>query len=139
MIRAQPYRMMLLCYATSHPHNEEEVAKESAINDDCSHVLNSSSIRLFNVPTLNLEANAYHELAYSDCSNNFQHCKPDNNLQQLFKAASLAAKNSHLFHLVLYYFAMKSVLTPPSLCRIPVCYNFFVFNLKTISHQTKIN
>ena len=72
LIRAQPFKMMLLRDATSHPHKEEEVAEESAINDDCPHVMNSSLIRLFNVPTLNLKAHAYYELAYSDYSNNFQ-------------------------------------------------------------------
>ena len=35
-------------------------------NDDCPHLLNSSSIRLFDVPTLNLEANAYYEIANVD-------------------------------------------------------------------------
>ena len=40
---------------------------------------------------------------------------PGNNFQQLLKAASLAAKNSHFFHLVLYYDVVKSVLTLPSL------------------------
>ena len=44
----------------------KQVAKESANNDDCPHVLNSSLVRLFNVPTLNLEANAYYELANFD-------------------------------------------------------------------------
>ena len=31
----------------------KQVAEESANNDDCPHLLNSSSIRLFDVPTLN--------------------------------------------------------------------------------------
>ena len=44
----------------------KQVAEESANNDDWPHALNSSSIRLFDVPTLNLEANAYYELAYVD-------------------------------------------------------------------------
>ena len=46
--------------------HRKQVAEESANNDDCPHVLNSSLIRLFNVPTLNLEAYAYYELANSD-------------------------------------------------------------------------
>ena len=37
----------------------KRVAEESANNDDCPHTLNSRLIRLFDVPTLNLEANAY--------------------------------------------------------------------------------
>ena len=41
----------------------KQVAEESANNDDWPHALNSSSIRLFDVLTLNLEANAYYELA----------------------------------------------------------------------------
>ena len=41
----------------------KQVAEESANNDDWPHALNSSSIRLLDVPTLNLEANAYYELA----------------------------------------------------------------------------
>ena len=40
----------------------KQVAEESANNDDWTHALNSSSIRLFDVATLNLEANAYYEL-----------------------------------------------------------------------------
>ena len=44
----------------------KQVAEESANNDDWPHALNSSSIRLFDVPTLNLEANAYYELANVD-------------------------------------------------------------------------
>ena len=44
----------------------KQVVEESANNDDCPLALNSSLIRLFNVPTLNLEANAYHELANFD-------------------------------------------------------------------------
>ena len=42
------------------------VSEESANNDDCPHLLNSFSIRLFDVPTLNLEANAYYKLANVD-------------------------------------------------------------------------
>ena len=38
------------------------VAEENANNNDCSRALNNSLIRLFDVPTLNLEANAYHDL-----------------------------------------------------------------------------
>ena len=41
----------------------KQVAEESAKNDDWSHALNSGSNRLLDVPTLNLEANAYYELA----------------------------------------------------------------------------
>ena len=41
----------------------KQVAEESANNDDWPHALNSSSIRLFDVPTLNLEVNAYYEFA----------------------------------------------------------------------------
>ena len=44
----------------------KQVAEESANSDDWPHVLNSSSIRLFDVPTLNLEANACYELANVD-------------------------------------------------------------------------
>ena len=40
----------------------KQMAEESAHNDDCPPALNNSLIRLFNVPTLNLEANAYYEL-----------------------------------------------------------------------------
>ena len=42
----------------------KQVTEESANNDDSPHLPNSSSIRLFDVPTLNLEANAkaYYEL-----------------------------------------------------------------------------
>ena len=42
------------------------VAEESANNDECPHVPNSSLIRLFDLPSLNLEANAYYKLANSD-------------------------------------------------------------------------
>ena len=44
----------------------KQVAEESANNDECRHAPNSSLIRLFNVPTLNLEANAYYKLANFD-------------------------------------------------------------------------
>ena len=44
----------------------KQVAEESANNDDCPHLLNSSSIRFCDVPTLNLKANAYNELANVD-------------------------------------------------------------------------
>ena len=37
----------------------KQVAEERANNDDCSHALNSKLIRLLDVPTLNLEENAY--------------------------------------------------------------------------------
>ena len=43
--------------------HRKQAAEESANNDDCPNVLNSSLIRLFNVPTLNLEANACYEIA----------------------------------------------------------------------------
>ena len=46
--------------------HRKQAAEESANNDDCSHVPNSSLIRLFNVPTLNLEANAFYELTHFD-------------------------------------------------------------------------
>ena len=41
----------------------KQVAEEIANNNDWPHALNSSLIRLLDVPTLNLEANAYYELA----------------------------------------------------------------------------
>ena len=41
----------------------KEVAEKSANNDDYPHALNNSLIRLVDVPTVNLEANAYYELA----------------------------------------------------------------------------
>ena len=41
----------------------KQVPEESASNGDCTHSMNSSWIRLFDAPTLNLEANAYYELA----------------------------------------------------------------------------
>ena len=44
----------------------KQVAEESGNNDDYPHALNSSLICLFDVPTLNLEANAYHELTNFD-------------------------------------------------------------------------
>ena len=44
----------------------KQVAEESAHNDDRPPALNNSLIRLFDVPTLNLEANAYYELANFD-------------------------------------------------------------------------
>ena len=46
--------------------HRKQAAEESAHNDDRPHVLNSSLVRLFNVPTLNLEANAYYELTHFD-------------------------------------------------------------------------
>ena len=39
----------------------KQVAEESANNDDCAHLLHSSSIRSFDVPTPNLQANANYE------------------------------------------------------------------------------
>ena len=56
---------------------------------------------------LDTEANAYYELVNFDSSSKSP--------QQLFEAESLAAKNSHLFQLVLYYFVVKTVLSLPSL------------------------
>ena len=44
----------------------KQVVEGSANNDDCPHLLNSSLICLFDVPTLNLEAYAYYELANVD-------------------------------------------------------------------------
>ena len=46
--------------------HRKQVAEESANIDDWPHVPNSSLVRLFNVPTLNVEANAYYELTYFD-------------------------------------------------------------------------
>ena len=56
-------RNVEMAIVLAHP---KQVAEESANNDDCLHALNSSLIRLFNLPTLNLEANARYELATSD-------------------------------------------------------------------------
>ena len=39
--------------------HRKQMVEESANNNDCHHALNSSLINLFNVPTLNLKANAY--------------------------------------------------------------------------------
>ena len=44
----------------------KRIAEESEHNDDWPRVLNGSSIRLFYVPTLNVEVNAYYELANVD-------------------------------------------------------------------------
>ena len=44
----------------------KQVAEECANDDDCPHALSSSLIRLFDLPSLNLEANAYYELANFD-------------------------------------------------------------------------
>ena len=44
----------------------KQVAEESANSDDWPHVLNSSSIHSFDVPTLNLEVNACYKLANVD-------------------------------------------------------------------------
>ena len=44
----------------------KQVAKKSANNDECPHALSSSLIRLFDLLSLNLEANAYYELAHFD-------------------------------------------------------------------------
>ena len=37
----------------------KQVAEESASNDQCPHAPSNSLIRLFDLPSLNLEANAY--------------------------------------------------------------------------------
>ena len=58
--------------------HRKQAAEENANNDDCPHALNSSLIRLFDVPTLNLGANAYYELVNFDSSSN---SKPGNNFQ----------------------------------------------------------
>ena len=42
------------------------MVEESENNDDCPLALNSSLIRLFDVPTLNVEANAYQEFTSFD-------------------------------------------------------------------------
>ena len=54
--------------------SQKQEAEESAHNDDCPLALNDSLIRLFDVSTLNLEADASHELANFDfyTSNNLQ-------------------------------------------------------------------
>ena len=44
----------------------KQVAEESANNYECPHVPSSSLIRLFDLPLLNLEANAYYELVNFD-------------------------------------------------------------------------
>ena len=44
----------------------KQVAEESANNDECPHALSSSLICMFDLPSLNLEANAYYELANFD-------------------------------------------------------------------------
>ena len=44
----------------------KQVAEESANSDVCPHALSSSLIRLFDLPLLNLEANAYFESANFD-------------------------------------------------------------------------
>ena len=44
----------------------KQVVEESANNDGCPLALNSSLIRLLDVPTLNLEAKAYYEFANFD-------------------------------------------------------------------------
>ena len=55
----------------------KQVAEESANNDECPHALSSSLISLFDLPLLNLEANAYYELAnfnsYQQGSKSLQH------------------------------------------------------------------
>ena len=44
----------------------KQVAEENAHNDDCPPALKNSLMRLFDVPTLNLEANACYKLARFD-------------------------------------------------------------------------
>ena len=44
----------------------KQVAEESASDDNSPHSPNSSLIGLFDVPTLNLKANAYYEIANVD-------------------------------------------------------------------------
>ena len=44
----------------------KQVAEESANNDECPHALSSSLIRLFDLPSLNLEANVYYKLSNFD-------------------------------------------------------------------------
>ena len=44
----------------------KQVAEENANNDECPYAPNSSLIRLFDLPSLNLEVNAYYELANFD-------------------------------------------------------------------------
>ena len=44
----------------------KQVAEKSANNDERPHAPSSSLIRLFDLPSLNLEANAYYELANFD-------------------------------------------------------------------------
>ena len=46
--------------------HRKQVAEESANNGDCSHAPHISLIRLFDVPTLNLEANTYYKLPNFD-------------------------------------------------------------------------
>ena len=48
--------------------HQKQVAEENANSNDCPHELNSSLICLFNVPMLNLKANAFYELANVDSS-----------------------------------------------------------------------
>ena len=50
--------------------HRKQVAEKSANNDECPYALNSSLLRLFDLPSLNLEANAYYELADFDFSSN---------------------------------------------------------------------
>ena len=44
----------------------KQVAEESTNNDEWPHAPSSSLIRSFDLPSLNLEANAYYELANFD-------------------------------------------------------------------------
>ena len=45
---------------------QKQVAEENVNNDECPHASSSSLIRLFDLPSLNLEVNAYYELADFD-------------------------------------------------------------------------
>ena len=93
--------------------HRKQVAEDNGNNDNCPHVLNSISlIRLFEVPTLNLEAHAYYKLASFLPAT----AASRNNLQQLFKLQVRLPKTAINFILKLHYFVEKSVLTPPSLC-----------------------
>ena len=60
--------------------HRKQVAQESANNNEGPPAQNSSLIRFFELLSLNLEVNAYYELANFDSYSN--------DLQQLFEAAS---------------------------------------------------
>ena len=94
--------------------HRKQVDEENGNNDNCpQRVLNSISlIRLFEVPTLNVEAHAYYKLASFLPAT----AASRNNLQQLLKLQVRLPKTVINFILKLHYFVEKSVLTPPSLC-----------------------